>query len=601
MCGIAGYTGPKKNSTLKEMLDRLRHRGPDDEGSLENSSVQIGMTRLSIIDVEGGHQPISNEDGSIHVIFNGEIYNFVELREILEKKGHIFKTHSDTETLVHAYEVYGEELGHQLNGMFSLAIWDENKKSLFLMRDRYGVKPLFYAEVDGNLIFASEIKSILAYPGISREINPEALNHYFFLRYVPAPMTIYKNIYSLLPGHQLLWKDKKAEVKQWYTLPMKTIWKDSDEEKLTDQIDALLQDSIRLRMRSDVPVGAFLSGGIDSSTVVAIMSRFSKIPVETFSMDFSDSPLHKKDASFAKLVAERYKTNHHVFSMSAEILEKDWQKVVRQLDQPFSGVTSSYWLSGFMRKKVKVSLSGDGADDIFASYGHHRLEKNLADKEYGFFKDKKEFLEKVSKLSPSQRRLYYTAFPEEEKKDLFSKKGAELFGSFSASDFLKKIYDRSNPSEDALNRLLYLDIHSLLPNEILYYNDFLSMAHGLEVRTPFLDYRLVELACQIPGSLKIKNLTLKYILRKVASRYLPQEIIERPKEGFVLPNNTWLRGPLSAKLREILSEKRLAQHGYLNGEYVRKLLDHFFTGDEQLTFRLWTLANFQLWFEEHLK
>lgn len=614
MCGIAGYSGREVPGLMARMLHQIRHRGPDDAGEYKDDRVNLGMVRLSIIDLSGGHQPISNEDGTIHVIFNGEIFNYIELRDELEKRGHQFKTGSDTETIVHAYEEYGTAFAHKLNGMFTIALWDTREQRLLLYRDRFGVKPLFYANLKGRLVFGSEIKAIRCHPEISSELDYEALSHYLSLRNVPAPYTIYRDIRALLPGQMLSWSEQEGiKLSKWYELPTTIQWAEKDENVLIDRIDELLRDAVRLRLRSDVSYGAYLSGGIDSSTVVAITAEFSQSPVKTFTLAFADSPDHKKDAYYARQVAQRYSTEHHEYVMSSSDLQNELPEVIRHLDQPFAGVISSFWLSRFMKQYVTVTLSGDGADDLFGSYGHHRLVWPIAAirqaREEGrpasnvdltFFKDRQEFVSGLAEYPPWEWRLAYAAFMQHEKTALLSERGRELLTGCTTPCFLKNIYEQSNPHADELNRMLYLDINTLLPNEILFFNDMLSMAHSMEVRTPFLDFRLAELACSIPGTLKIRDGKLKYILRKVAARYVGQDILDRPKEGFVLPKNTWLREGMSNLPREILSRERLAIHGYFEPKQVNALIDNFLGGNDSLTFKLWTLIVFQIWYEQSI-
>lgn len=615
MCGICGFTGDKDPKVLKSMLDCIAHRGPNDRGSFIDEKVTLGMVRLSIIDLSGGKQPISNEDGTVFVVFNGEIYNYIELRKELEAKGHRFSSASDTETIVHGYEEYGLSLPHRLNGMFAIAIWDKRAQSLILIRDRFGVKPLFYSERSGTLVFASEIKALLYHKSVKRDIDNEALSHYFSLRNIPAPFTVYKDIRAMLPGHMMVWRREKGiEMSAWYKIQMSKRYGDGDENRLVELIDETLNDSVKIRLRSDVEYGAYLSGGIDSSAIVGIMSRYSQKPVKTFTLSYKDAPSHKVDSHYARLIADRYSTEHYEYEMDWTELSKEFESIVRHLDQPFAGVISSYWLSRFMSKHVKVALSGDGADDMFASYGHHRLvnpiaavrraisdKKEPSDSDFAFFRDRKEFVKSLAGYYPWEWRLAYAAFMENEKRELFSGKGRELFAQYSSSDFLKDIYNKTSPETDDLNRMLYLDINTLLPNEILYFNDMLSMAHSMEVRTPFLDYRIAEIAFSIPGSLKIKDMTLKYILTKVASRYVPEEILRRPKEGFVLPKNTWLRQGMLPVLKETLSGERTALHGYFNQNYIDGLVKRFVSGDDSLTFRIWTLVIFQVWYEDYIK
>lgn len=613
MCGIVGYSGTRVDGLITRMLNQIRHRGPDDDGEYSDAHVQLGMVRLSIIDLSGGHQPMANADGTVHVVFNGEIFNYIELREELEAKGYQFKTSSDTETIIHAYQEYGVSFAHKLNGMFAIALWDKRAERLLVYRDRFGVKPLFYANVGGSLIFGSEIKTLLCHPAVGRELDSAALSHYLSLRNIPAPFTIYRDIRALLPGQMFSWTAQAGiKLSKWYELPTAPQWNDQDENVLVERIDELLRDAVRIRLRSDVKYGAYLSGGIDSSTVVAITSEFSPAPVKTFTLGFADSPAHKRDAFYARQVAEQYATEHHECVISSTDLQNELPAVIRHLDQPFAGVISSFWLSRFMKQYVTVALSGDGADDFFGSYGHHRLvwplaqlrrarEQNgsAAAVDLSFFKGKEDFVRGLSGLDPWEWRLAYGAFMEHEKAALLTQSGAELLNGNGTASFLKRIYEQSDQQADELNKILYLDINTLLPNEILYFNDMLSMAHSMEVRTPFLDFRVAELAASIPGTLKIRDGQLKYILRRVAARYVSREILERPKEGFVLPKNTWLREGMSGLLDEILSPERLAIHGYFKPEAVACLIEKFRAGDDALTFKIWTLIIFQIWYEEH--
>jgi asparagine synthase (glutamine-hydrolysing) len=612
MCGICGYTGERRAATLDAMVTSLEHRGPDESGTFDAAAVHLGVCRLAIIDRAGARQPIVNEDGRIRVAFNGEIFNYRDLRSDLEARGHVFRTAGDGETIVHAYEEYGAGFGHRLNGMFAVAIWDDRSQSVVLVRDRYGEKPLFYAIADGVLVFASEIKAVLRHPAVSRELDPEALAHYFGMRHVPAPFTAFRDVRSLSPGHRLVWASGRATIERWYDLPAITTWCDADEAELASRIDGLLRDSVRLRLQSEVGYGAYLSGGIDSSTIVAMMSELSRAPVKTFTLRFADDPAHKRDPYFARIVADRYATEHHECVMHADDLARELPAVVRHLDQPFAGVISSFWLSRFMKQYVTVALSGDGADDTFASYGHHRLVWPIAACrraaaagaggdaiDFGFFADRPDFVRALAQQDVWQWRLAYAAFTDDDKRALWSPSGRAWLGAYSTPAFLRRIYEESNAEADELNRMLYLDLKTLLPGEILYFNDMLSMAHSLEVRAPFLDWRLVELAASIPGSLKIRGRALKYILRRVAAQYVPAEILDRPKEGFVLPANTWLRAALAPLVDVVLADGRLALHGLYDRSYVRTLLARFAAGDDALTFKVWTLMVFQLWFEEH--
>ncbi len=613
MCGIAGFTGAHGPDVIEKMLDLISHRGPDGRGSCEPADgVRLGMTRLAIIDLETGQQPMSDSAGSVTVVFNGEIYNFRELRKTFEDMGRIFKTQSDTETILHAYQVYGEDFANHLNGMFAIAIWDHRKRRLVLTRDRFGVKPLFYSLRGKDLSFASEIKALRPIPGISWERDREALSYYLSLRHIPAPWTAYAGVRAMEPGEQMVWENGTLRHRRWYRLPVpESSASISDEARLVDELDGLVRDSVRIRMRSDVPYGAYLSGGIDSSMITAIMSELSGRPVRTFNLTYVNAPSHKRDAEFARMVAARYGTEHHEWAMDWTDLKRDFGAVMRQLDQPFAGVVSSYWLSARMSSHVKTALSGDGADEVFGSYGHHRLVGALeahrlaaaegrapSEADYGFFKDRKDFVDSMRGLRPAQWRLAYAAFTDEEMNELLTKKGRDYFGPKTGSSYLEGLYGETSTAVDPLNRMLAMDVKTLLPNEILYFNDILSMAHGLEVRTPFLDYRIAEFAFKLPGSLKIRGGVLKYLLRKTAGRYLPKEILDRPKEGFVTPNNTWLRGPLSSDLSMRLNGIARSDQGLFESGYIDRLVRRFMSGDDSVTFKIWTLFVLQYWTDE---
>lgn len=611
MCGIAGFVNTEDFDLMPEILNSMRHRGPDDQGIYRSHDVCLGMIRLAIIDIEGGSQPVFNEDGTIAAVFNGEIYNYQELRSELKLKGHSFKSQGDSEVIVHAYEEWGSGFMHHLNGMFSIALWNSNNREFFLIRDRFGIKPIFYRLEGEECVFSSELKGIRLYGKKTNKLNLEAIGAFLNLRYIPAPLTVYEEVSALLPGEFLHFQNNKWSKNRWYQLPTKSSSEYRSEKKLVDELDRLLTDSVRIRMRTDVEFGAYLSGGIDSSLLVAIMSRLTDKPIQTFSLGYQDSPAHKKDLYFADLVAKKYKTIHREYIMSANDFKGEVAKVLSHLDQPFAGVLSSYWLSRYMKQFVTVAISGDGADELFGSYGHHRLiwpikkirdsenYVDLKDDDYGYFSDKKSWIHEMSLLDPWEWRLNYCAFNTVELNRLLTEKGKGCFHPGHAVDWLKQAYNQTDRCEDDLNKMLALDIQTLLPNEILYFNDMLSMAHSMEVRTPFLDYRVVEFACSIPGESKIKHKTLKYILRKLAERYLPREIIDRPKEGFVLPKNSWLRSEARHLIDEELSKDMIIGQGLFCWEYIEHLIKQFKNGDDAVTFKLWSLVVFQLWSREN--
>ncbi len=618
MCGICGFTGKPDEVVLNRMTDSIFHRGPDEYGSYSDGNINLGMRRLSIIDIATGHQPIYNEDKSILVVFNGEIYNYKELREELEKKRHIFYTnHSDTEVVVHLFEEYGEDFVHKMNGMFAIAIWDKNSKALFLIRDRMGVKPLFYTEINNQLIFGSEIKAILANSAYKKDINYEALYHYFTFKNIPAPFTAFKGIYSLLPGEMLTFANGKTNKKKWWKIDFNER-EDYNEALAATKLLALLEDATRLRMRSDVPFGAYLSGGVDSSSIVALMTRFSDKPIKTFSLGYEDELKNKEaDLYYARKVSEAYKTEHHEYIMSHKELIADIENVINAFDQPFSGTISTYFLSKLIKRHVKVALSGDGADELFGSYLSHRAAqpmfhfKMLYDKIQNSIltNDEKKLLEPCdirflgelfNKSDGDEIRWRYNLylFNDEEKKDLLS--NAFLSRSETAMSFsLVADYFKPLTAKNPLNRILEMEWNTQLPDQVLAFVDFLSMAHSVEIRSPFLDYRLVEFAATIPDNMKIRNGNVKDILKKAVEPLLPEGIIKRPKEGFVLPVFDWMADRLKDYSMDVLSEKRLRRHNLLNVEVAKDILQNYHSGNRNNAGKVWNLMMFQIWWERY--
>jgi asparagine synthase (glutamine-hydrolysing) len=618
MCGICGFTGEINRPLLERMANTIRHRGPDDSGYWSNDSVSLGMRRLSIVDIENGHQPIYNEDKSVVCIFNGEIYNHIELRRELESLGHTFYTdHSDTEVLVHLYEEYGGDFSKHLNGMFAIALWDKNKEELHLIRDRVGVKPLYYSIQNSELIFASEIKSIFQHSKVRREPDYSALSHYFSLKNIPAPQTAFNGISQVRPGERLVFSHGKLEKFQWWKINFSAINND-DEEYAKIHIRKLLESSVRIRMKSDAPFGAYLSGGLDSSAVVALMANMSDQPIKTFSLTYEKDYMYKSsDRDFARQISKKYRTEHYEYMMTHSDLIDSMDAVQDAFDEPYSGVTSTYFITNLISKHVKVALSGDGADELFGSYLPHRLASPLY--YYSKYKNRLNSLNKqeieqlapfekdigylsdlYSKGSESERRMELYLFNDKTKHDkLFSKKMRYLIkNSLSTHDLVLNSFNKS-ATNDPLNRALSLDFETLLPDQVLMFVDRLSMAHSVEVRTPFLDYRLVEYVASLPGNYKIKNGRVKSILKDSVSDLLPKEILNRPKEGFVLPINDWIIENLSEYISEILDSSRLKKHGLLNHEFVASLLDNHFKGLQKNGPQLWNLVMFQLWWEHN--
>lgn len=620
MCGVAGFTGKSNRALLIRMAESLRHRGPDGDGFYTDDRVNLGMRRLAIVDLQSGDQPVFSEDRNVVVIQNGEIYNHRFLRRELEKKGHRFQSdHSDTEVIPHLYEEYGEDWVQHVNGMFAVVIWDQKKKKLFLYRDRIGKKPIYYALKDGKLIFASEIKAVLLHPTVSREIDFSALYHYFGLKNISAPRTVYQDIRELLPGHSLCWQEGHVEIKSYWKLDFSRELKISEEEA-AGEILRILEDAIRLRIDCDVPFGAYLSGGIDSSSVATLMSRFASKPLQTFCLVYEEEgggPWKGKqaDRSFSREMAKRLGTHHYEFVLTPKFFSEKLPAVLRAFDEPFSGTVSTYFLSILIREHVKVALSGDGADELFGSYLPHRLAfavqsyNQLVAKQKSRFEDLTEgeklslqpfntpdqyaFLRQVADNDLATWRTRVNVFTPEELKELLDpailREVPPLEQNFYAS------LSRGLTAQDELNRVLEMDQKELLPNQVLPFVDRLSMAHSIEVRVPYLDYRLIEFANALPGRMKIREEITKRIHKMAMEKILPQDIIERPKEGFVQPNYSWMHDSLKDWTLECLG---CLPRSLFRFSYLDNLISRFKAGDRSLNAKIWNLSCFSLWWQQ---
>jgi len=620
MCGICGFTGNKNEAVLRRMAESIFHRGPDEDGFYSDGEINLGIRRLSIIDVETGHQPVHNEDQTIWTVFNGEIYNFKELRKELEERGHKFYTdHSDTELIVHLYEDLGNDFTHELNGMFAIALWDKGKKKLLLIRDRMGVKPLFYAIVNNHLVFGSEIKAILVYPDYSRDMNYDAVYHYFTFKNIPAPLTAFRGIYSLLPGEILTFSDAQLSKQRWWKIRFNEN-QGYDEAYLKENLLALLEDATRLRMRSDVPFGAYLSGGVDSSTVVSLMTRFSDKPILTFSLGYEDELRNKEaDLYYARKVSEAYQTEHYEYIMPYNELVDEIGNVIVAFDQPFSGTISTYFLTKLIRKHVKVAISGDAADELFGSYLSHRVAQPI----YHFSRlydkvrsnkltetDKRlfapcdfRFLEELFNKSGGDEvkwRYHLCLFLDEEKERLLTDHFKSQLNGTNSFLYLKNHFNTLTAKEP-LNRILEMEWNTQLPDQVLAFVDFLSMAHSVEIRSPFLDYRFVEFVATIPGNLKIRDGNVKDLLKKTVEPLIPEGITKRPKEGFVLPIFDWMVEKLRDYSLDVLSAKRLKRHHLLNTEAVKNILEDYYSGNKSVAGKVWNLMMFQVWWEKYFE
>jgi len=586
MCGIVGIFGKSDSEAIPKMLRAIEHRGRDDTFSVSGGNYALGVQRLSIIDVQGGRQPITNEDGSITVCQNGEIYNYPELMERLVKFGHVFKSRCDTEVLVHLYEEYGKDFVKQLNGMYAIAIWDGKKRKGILARDRMGEKPLYYMENDGCLYFASEIKALLTLPFVKREINYEAIHHYLSYKHVPCPMTMFRNIHMLQPAQYLVYQNGNYMTDTYWRLDYNSKKTENmAEREIVDELLKLLKQGIKRRLVADVPIGFYLSGGVDSSLAVALASEMSDKPLETFTLVYPVASIGKKtDQDNARLVAKRFHSNHHELPIDFNHLPDYFPKIISCFDQPYAGVISSYFLAREIRKSgYKVALSGDAADEIFGNYLSHRMS-----------------VEPHSEKDWEWRSKLFV-FTEDEKRRLYSPEFAEIMGGYDTAEHFRG-YFKGLENADPLNRMLGAEFRGIFPDQVLEYADKLSMAHNLEVRASYLDHEFVEFSTGLSGEWKIRNGVTKYILKKAAERHLPKGIVYRAKEGFLLPITEWYYHNLRSYVEDILSETELAKHGLFNPEYVRYLIRDFYNNsyDYRKGNRLHSLIAFQVWWDSYI-
>ncbi len=629
MCGIVGFVDLKNKKDvgrekIKKMADKLIHRGPDDEGFYVEEGVAFGARRLKIIDLETGHQPQSNEDNSIWITFNGEIYNFLELRKELEEKGHKFRTKSDTETIIHLYEEEGEKGFEKLRGMFAFGIWDKNKNKLILARDRIGKKPLYYTlPAPTTIVFASEIKGILEFEGIKRELDFNALDLYLSLEYIPSPLSIFKNIKKLMPGHYLIFDENGVKEKKYWEL--EKIAFPSNLEEIKETLRALIKESVKLRLISDVPLGAFLSGGIDSSSIVAMMHELGTNPLMTFSIGFEEKSYN--ELKHARRIAELFGTEHYEFILKPDALELIWE-LVNYLDEPMSdfSIFPTYLVSKMARKHVTVILSGDGGDELFGGYEHYLAQKIERALSKYFFKIPNYILTSLSSLLPPRdvkkgivnrikrfsdglnfpvelshlRWMIY--LDEERKKRLYSSEFLSYLdnkGSLFEKEPFLSIFQKAK-SYDRTNRELYLDLKSYLVDDIMVKVDRMSMACSLETRAPLLDHKLVEFVFSLPGNLKVRGLTTKWIFKKTMEGILPYETIYRQKEGFSIPIKKWLREEFKGLMEKYLSEKRIKEAGLFNYSEIERMKIEHSKGVENHSHRLFALLLFEIWRDKYL-
>jgi asparagine synthase (glutamine-hydrolysing) len=613
VCGIAGVFGKADSATVTTMLRRIAHRGPDDEFLVSGRQFTLGARRLAILDVEGGRQPLSNETGTVWAAQNGEIYNFLELRPSLEAKGHRFRTRTDTEVIPHLYEEWGTEFPARLLGMFAIALWDDTRETGCLIRDHTGKKPLYFLEQPGALYFASEIKCLLAVPGYTRRIDPIAIHHFLSYKHVPAPDTAFAGIKSLGPAQTLTWSARQGvSISTYWTLSWAPDpgWERMDEPEIALRIAARLKEGVRRRLLSDVPIGFFLSGGLDSSLSTALAATLSPGRIKTFTLTYdaeSSTPGKDEDRRWARAIAEQYGTEHHEERVTVGSFAEEFPAILRQFDQPFSGVVAPFFLSRLIGRHVRVALSGDGADELFGSYLSHRLAGVIHDYvtrgpsvlREPWFHDSATLVEAIADPDPARWRARLAVFGEAEKRSLYTRDFAAAVGSASSDTHLASYFARPTAT-DPLNRVLEAEFRGIFPDQVLAFVDRLSMAHSLETRTAYLDREFVELAASLPGRMKIRNGENKYLLKIAAAPYLPAALVRRPKEGFVMPVNQWLMSGLEDFTSRVLDPVKVRAAGLVRPDAVAELVQRCRAGDGSLANRVLSLIALHAWWNDYL-
>jgi len=634
MCGICGkiYFDPNARideHLIRRMCDVIKHRGPDESGVYVDRHVGLGHRRLSIIDLATGQQPMCNARQDIWIVYNGEIYNFPELRKELELLGYSFHSHSDTEVIIHLYDEYGTVCVNYLRGMFAFAIWDKRRQRLFLARDRTGQKPLFYMLTDEAILFASEIKSLLQDSTVKRELNLTAMHHYLTYGYVPPPDTMFQNIRNLPPAHILVYQDGTIKKEQYWTLsymPKIRMDRHAMEERLQD----LLQEAVKIRMISDVPIGTFLSGGIDSGTVVALLSQYSEQPVKTFSIGFQEEEFN--ELPYARLVAERFGTEHHEFIVEPNAVEI-LPKLVWLFDEPFgdSSAIPTYYVSQMTGQHVKVALNGDGGDESFAGYlryvGYvlvryyrtipHKIRNALlapvVNMLYaGVNRNPVPFwlrtllrrIKLLSDLSLEPKRDHYVdnlvIFRNNLKLDLFTDDVRNQLRGINSLNYMFQYFDAGN-AEHFTDKMLYSDVMTYLPGDLLVKVDRMTMAHGLEGRSPFLDHKLMEFVATIPPQYKLRGTRLKFILKKLGKAWLPEQILTREKKGFSVPIGKWFRHELRDMVHDVFSSSYLIKEGIFNNVMLQHILQEHQSGKIDYRHHIWLFLNLELWYRMFIR
>ncbi|MEP6922995.1 MAG: asparagine synthase (glutamine-hydrolyzing) [Pyrinomonadaceae bacterium] len=626
MCGIVGIANQGGRAVSRTALERMNaciiHRGPDEDGFYVNENIGLAMRRLSIIDLAGGQQPIFNSDRTKAIVFNGEIYNFQDLRKDLEKQGHQFYTHCDTEVIIHLYERYGADCVQHLRGMFAFAIWDETANTLFIARDRVGKKPLLYShQSNGDLIFGSEFRALLAHESVGRTIDFEAIHHYLSFLCVPAPLTAFRQIRKLEPAHWLLWKNGEIKTER-YWLPdfskkIKISQPEAEEETLR-----ILREAVKLRLISEVPLGAFLSGGVDSSLVVALMAEQSAKPVKTFSIGFEEQDY--SELKYAKTVANHVGAEHHEFIVRPNALEV-LPTLVEHYGEPYadSSAIPTYYVARETRKHVTVALNGDGGDESFAGYERYMamrlaeryrqlprlLRESLIAKVIELIptselkrsraRDLKRFLSAASLPSVERYFRWSSAFSSDFKIELYSNEFKHQTASFETSRILGDWFARGN-GIGIVDKTMFTDQQTYLPNDLLTKVDIASMAVSLEARSPFLDHKVIEFAASLPEKLKLNGTETKSLLKKAAARVVPREVLYRRKMGFGVPIGKWMRSEMQPFVRETLLGAKSLSRGFFNPLTVKKIVEQHTSGQKDHNQQLWTLLMLELWFQHFI-
>ncbi len=624
MCGICGTAIPRRlnrrvdDARVTLMRDALEHRGPDDASTWVNSTVGLGHRRLSIVDLGGGQQPMSNEDGTVWLAFNGEIYNHRELRPLLESKGHCYRTASDTETIIHLYEEFGTASVQRLRGMFAYALWDAPQRKLVLARDRVGIKPLYYVlEEDGTLHFASEIKALLAGRALKPELNYNALADQFANRYTSGTETLYAGVKRLPPGHTLVWSDGQVEIKQYWDLSFTKPPQRLSDAAYVEQFRSLFRDCVESHLMSDVPLGMFLSGGIDSSAIAAVMSQLVKEPIKTFSVAFAEREANELE--YARTVAKAYRTEHHEIIVSPAEFFAALPALVYQEDEPLAHPSSVplYFVSKLARKHVKVVLTGEGSDELLAGYNKYRATifnlqlgayynrlaparvrdaiRHRIEKLGGANRVRQKLQRTFLCLPAALRNIYFdnfAVFSPAMQQELFT---AQTYADMWDDDPYHTALEYVNAADadNLLDQLLAADLKTYL-HELLMKQDQMSMAASIESRVPFLDHKLIEFATHLPVEMKLRGTTTKYILRQAMKGVLPDEILTRKKMGFPVPVGAWLRGPFKYIVDEYVLSERALMRGLFDADFVRSLVARHQAGENHAE-RLWLLINFEIW------